>query len=535
MKRAVLVSSLLTSLLTVGLVTSVADAFEYRPAGELVAGSGKGRVDTKIYVPGMRFPIEVGPAYPNSQVWGVGGSQGPGGGQCDARNYSYPWRDNYCESRSWDMPLCPSGTGHQGQDIRASTCAKDVHWAVAGAAGTITNVGSYSVYLTAADGTRFDYLHMSNVTVTVGAKVTRGQRLGKVSNVFGGTPTTIHLHFNLRQNIAGVGTVYVPPYMSLVSSYEALIGPPPDVNDVPKGQLDAASCDELRGWAQDPDVADKPIGVHVYVDGKPGDVAAKVLRLTAATKRDDLCVPLGSCEHGFTSPLPLSLKDGKPHEIRAFAIDSAGGPNAELAGGPKTVTCGVIVPEGVRRHVTTTQAYASWNFDPLWNQITVDDARLTALAKGKDLPAAPKVVKANDDSPEIWLLDSGYRRHISSPDVMVAWELDGTSVELMPAAEIAALPKGPDVRSAPFLVKGAGPEVYLVDDPFAATTGADAGLADDAGLGADAGTPALEPAADGASDVQGSCACDLSARTNGTASTGLAFALVMLLSRRRRR
>jgi murein DD-endopeptidase MepM/ murein hydrolase activator NlpD len=122
------------------------------------------------------------------------------------------------------MPLCPSGRGHQGQDIRPSTCENRVHWAVAVDDGTITSIGSYSVYLTAPDGTRYDYLHMSDVAVRVGDRVTRGQRLGKVSNQFDGTPTTIHLHFNIYKNVAGVGMVFVPTYLSLVRSYEALIG-----------------------------------------------------------------------------------------------------------------------------------------------------------------------------------------------------------------------------------------------------------------------------------------------------------------------
>jgi len=129
------------------------------------------------------------------------------------------------------MPLCPSGTGHQGQDIRAATCKKGVHWTVAAVDGTITNVGSYSVYLTAPDGTRFDYLHMQDVVVKEGQKVKRGDPLGKVSNQFGGSATTVHLHFNIKQNVAGVGLVFVPTYLTLVKSYETLLGlDPPDAS-----------------------------------------------------------------------------------------------------------------------------------------------------------------------------------------------------------------------------------------------------------------------------------------------------------------
>lgn len=214
------------ALLVAASGTAHADEFTYEPPGVLVPGSGSGRVDDHVYVPGMRFPIEEGPAYPNSQVWGVGGSRGPSGSQCDARNYSYPWHDNFCESRSWDMPLCPSGNGHQGQDMRPSTCADNTHWAVAAEDGVITSIGTYSVYLVADAGTRHRYLHMNRASIIVreGQRVSRGDRLGRISNEFGGTPTTIHLHYDLYQNVAGVGGVYVPTYMSLVRSYEELLG-----------------------------------------------------------------------------------------------------------------------------------------------------------------------------------------------------------------------------------------------------------------------------------------------------------------------
>jgi len=213
--------------LPIGLAAApaVGADFSYNPPGKLVAGSGTGRVDTKVYAPGMRFPIEKAPAYANSQVWGVGGSAGPAGSQCDLKNFSYPWSDNYCETRSWTMPLCPSGTGHQGQDIRAASCEKNVHSCVATVDGKITSIGTYSVYLTGNDGTVYRYLHMGNVAVSTGMAVTKGQLMGKVSNEFGGTPTSVHLHFDLKQNVAGLGSVFVPPYMSLVKAYEALVGP----------------------------------------------------------------------------------------------------------------------------------------------------------------------------------------------------------------------------------------------------------------------------------------------------------------------
>lgn len=246
------------ALLLVGAGSAQAQGeFRYEPPGQLVPGSGQGRVDNRVYVPGMRYVLEDAPSFPNSQVWGRGGSQGGGGGQCDAVNYSYPWRDNYCESRQWDMPLCPAGNGHQGQDIRPATCENRRWWAVAAEDGTITAIGSYSVSLTTANGTRHRYLHMdpNQLAVRQGQAVSRGDRLGLVSNAFNGTPTTIHLHYDLRQNVNG-SNMYVPTYMSLVRSYEDLIGgagmPPAPCAVLPAGGGildDAGPCFERFGPA----------------------------------------------------------------------------------------------------------------------------------------------------------------------------------------------------------------------------------------------------------------------------------------------
>ena len=204
------------------------EAFVWMPAGDLASDSGTGQSVQINYDPGMRFPMEFAQAYSNSQVYGAGGYLGPAGGQCDAQNYTYAWRDNFCETRGYGTPMCPAGTGHQGQDIRPATCQADAHWAVAANSGTITSVGSYSVRLTTDDGVRYTYLHLDkpSLLVEAGDVVTRGQRLGYVSNEFGGTPTTIHLHFEIKMSVdtgAGIQNTHVPPYLALVDSYQGLI------------------------------------------------------------------------------------------------------------------------------------------------------------------------------------------------------------------------------------------------------------------------------------------------------------------------
>ena len=207
----------------------------HEPGGALYPGSGSGATDPTVWAPGMRFPMEAAPAFANSQVYGYGGYQAPGpGGQCDSRNYDYPWRDNFCETRSWTNGMCPSGKGHQGQDIRPATCVKKTHWVVAAESGTVTSIGSYTVFIQGASGRIYRYLHMDmpgvRALIHEGQAVTRGQHIGKVSADFGGNATTIHLHFEIKAPVTSGGStavIFVPVYSSLVDSYGRLLNAPP--------------------------------------------------------------------------------------------------------------------------------------------------------------------------------------------------------------------------------------------------------------------------------------------------------------------
>ncbi len=222
---------LLSSCSSLSQNTGEQERFSYTAAGKLVpAGSGVGRQgDQFIYAPGIRFPLESAPAYINSQVYGVGGLYGSPGSLCDTRNFQYPWHDNYCEKRRWGMPLCPGGKGHQGVDIRPASCEKKRHAAVAVENGIITSIGRYTIYLRGASGRVYRYLHLDSNTLQVrsGQKVKRGQRIGLVSDNMGGTSTSIHLHFDMKQTIrfndGRSVRVFVPPYTSLVDAYKRLL------------------------------------------------------------------------------------------------------------------------------------------------------------------------------------------------------------------------------------------------------------------------------------------------------------------------
>lgn len=212
----------------------VEPAFSFYSPGALLPGTGEGAEAEMIFAPDMVFPIKDSPAYLQSMVFTFGGGM-VGGDQCDARNFDYPWRDNFCETRTSNRnsAYCPRNKIHQGQDIRVgtpescraerSTPAADrtAHEVVAVEDGIISNVGSYSVNLRSG-GRIYKYLHlnMKKLAVSIGDTVQAGDTIGYVSNDFGGTPTVLHLHFEITQNNGNGGWDYVPPYTSLVAAYE---------------------------------------------------------------------------------------------------------------------------------------------------------------------------------------------------------------------------------------------------------------------------------------------------------------------------
>jgi len=254
------------------LVERPADAspdFTYRPPGELIANSGYrragGRADRTVYSQ-IRFPIEEAPAFANSQSfmnWGdcylKGRSPRPHdkGDPYRCRlndkklvfdegaeeNYSYPWQDNFCETRDFQAGQCPGGFGHQGQDIRPGTCmlrtsqsdrcVPNLFGAVAVRDSIIVRTQKQQALMllvnSRTEHVRFRYMHMSPDKLDAdgmvhGRKVLEGERVGVVSNYQGFQGgTTTHLHFDL-QVFTRDGWIWVNPYATLIASYERLIG-----------------------------------------------------------------------------------------------------------------------------------------------------------------------------------------------------------------------------------------------------------------------------------------------------------------------
>jgi hypothetical protein len=211
-------------------------SFYFFKGGNLAPASGVGTKEDAVLVPDMLFPIKDAPAVAQTQVYRYGGGI-KGGDQCDVRNFKAPWRDNYCETRSTTnkTPWCTATGVHLGQDIRVGTpegckaeratkaADRTRYEVVAVEDGVISNVGSYSITLRANDGGRiYRYLHlnMAKLKVATNQSVKKGDLLGYVSNDFGGTPTTLHLHFEIKLNTAENGWQYAPPYASLLAAYK---------------------------------------------------------------------------------------------------------------------------------------------------------------------------------------------------------------------------------------------------------------------------------------------------------------------------
>ena len=243
--------------------------FTYYGPGDLIDNTGwhklPGRADYHVYAQ-MRFPIAYAPAYVKSQSFmpwgdcyrtGVVGRLGKKGAhyhcklndkplvfdESAAENFTYPWRDNFCELRDFLVGQCPGGYGHQGEDIRPGNCVLNnpeadrclpyQHDVAAVHDGIIRrmpgDLGAYIVFNDANNHVRFRYLHMNpkmldDAGIVNGRQVSQGEIVGKVAD-WGDfeNGTSYHIHFNM-QVFTAVGWVWVNPYMTLVAAYERLIG-----------------------------------------------------------------------------------------------------------------------------------------------------------------------------------------------------------------------------------------------------------------------------------------------------------------------
>jgi murein DD-endopeptidase MepM/ murein hydrolase activator NlpD len=233
--------------------------FVYRPVGDIISGGARkrsGYADSIAYSQ-IRFPLEA-PALVHSQWYG----RYRGGGRPDPYSALHPWRDSFCEARSsFNVGQCPSGFGHQGQDLRPGACANPSDGpktcdprqqpVFAVRDGALIRTSGQQAATLQINGRnehiRFRYMHMnpSNMDadgVLNGRMVAEGEKIGVVSNFLDHpNGTSRHLHFDV-QVFTRDGWIWVNPYVTLVSAYERLTrGRGREIGPEPAGSATVAS------------------------------------------------------------------------------------------------------------------------------------------------------------------------------------------------------------------------------------------------------------------------------------------------------
>jgi hypothetical protein len=224
--------------------------FTYRPTGDIIANTGfrkqNGRADFNVYSQ-VRFPLQRTPAFVRSQSFARRDKSDQG----SRNSLGYPWRDNFCEARSFGVGQCASGFGHQGEDIRPGPCPpggagleqnqeqgqehcdpKQQTVVAVRDAVVIRSPKQQAATLqinTRNEHIRFRYMHMNPSAMDAdgvlnGRAVAEGEKIGVVSNFLDHpNGTTRHLHFDV-QLFTRDGWLWVNPYVTLISAYERRIG-----------------------------------------------------------------------------------------------------------------------------------------------------------------------------------------------------------------------------------------------------------------------------------------------------------------------
>ncbi len=229
-----------------------------------------------------------------------------------------------------------------------------------------------------------------------------------------------------------------------------------------KGVLDTAACEGLAGWAEDPDAPAAPVTVVLDFDAPTGKPGSGSLQLVANDHRDDLCKPLGSCDHGFALVAPVGLRDGKAHSLYAYGTDVQDSSLTLLDQAPKSFTCAPpAMPLGVKRHVLTGASLKSWLIDPLLDIAHEPTAAVAALPTGADLELAPTVVISDDGSPAVYVIEGQTKRRVADGASMASWQFKASK---WPAAKLGAMSVGVDWPKSRFVLQGMGdPAVYVLD------------------------------------------------------------------------
>jgi murein DD-endopeptidase MepM/ murein hydrolase activator NlpD len=413
--------------------------------------------------------------------------------------------------------------------------------------GACSGGGGFGNYVAIqhADGvvTYYGHQRTGSIAVGVGDTVTCGQHLGFIAS--SGASTGPHVHFEPRNPsgfdpFGGGGCSDGGSHWNDQGAYAGLPGQVCPVTDMPpEGWLDAAACDGMRGWARDPDAPDVAVDVVLTIDAPLFAAGSVGFRTTADVASADVG------PHRFSIPAPYGFMDGRDHPVFAYAGGAAGGAGAQLSGSPGTLHCDrppLPFPDGVIRHVTDPDSFAAWQFGP-GDIVVLDDSTLAALHESDPWPARPELFAAAGD-PAVYLRDVrngvAARRHVPSPDAMSAWRLDWGAIAIVDLAARDMTAADVEISARPYLVRGSGPAIYVVDAPPPALPMPDAGPSGpseaDAGVGQRA-DGSIGPGADASvarMNRASASGCSASpGRGAGGAWIGLALVLGALPRRRR--
>lgn len=453
-----------------------------------------------------------------------------------------------CEG-TWSNSDYVAGTGsssHHGNDFFAAfqTPIVAVTDGVVAKAGWETGLGN-RVAIHDDCGWEYDAGHMDAIApgIAVGVTVHAGDVIGFMGATGANSHGVVHLHFNIH--FAAQAWADDTDPFPVVGPLAATSCSPVGAGGSVEGWVDGADCSLVSGWTRDRARPDQRIVAGVSIDGARFDVSATV-------DRGDLCAPLGACNYGFELFVPRSFLDGAPHVVAA--VGASAGVDTALSGGPITIQCAppALEPDanvGVRRYVTAA-AFAAWRFEGR-DVLAVGDAVLARYASGRDWPEAASLVEA-DGAPAVYAIDGATRRWITSGRSLVAgWHMGWDVVRITTQAEIDGYAEAAALSERPLLVRGSGPEVYVIDvrradDPAVVVPTGDAGAVASAdaavGVVADAGVAhARVLGGDGSTmnvDARAGASggCSVSAPGQGARAWGLAWVVMLglvALARRR--
>ncbi len=136
----------------------------------------------------------------------------------------------------------------------------------------------------------------------------------------------------------------------------------------PQGFLDSIDASGVvRGWALDADTPCYPLFVHIYMDGPSGTGTLLYPQVRADRPRPDVNTALNIAgDHGFVFALPAAARDGNPHALYFYAIDTGSDGNVQIGNSPFTFTAGDgdALPVGVIDNVSAAGVANGWAYDP---------------------------------------------------------------------------------------------------------------------------------------------------------------------------